>query len=52
MIILPTLIFTTLAVLMTLRGSRKLAVISWVFALVFMLGAMRYHMDDILQISL
>ena len=52
MIILPTLLFTTLAVFMTLKGNRKLAVTSWVFALIFMLGAMRYHMDDVLQISL
>jgi|GEM_PF-1025358 hypothetical protein len=52
MIILPTLLFTTLAAFMTLRGNRKLAVISWVFALIFMLGAMHYHMDDILPISL
>ena len=52
MIILPTLLFTTLAVFMTLKGNRKLAVTSWVFALIFMLGAMHYHMDDVLPISL
>jgi len=52
MIILPTLIFTVLAVFTTLKGNRKLAVTSWVFALIFMLGAMHYHMDDVLPISL
>jgi len=52
MIILPSLIFTSLAVFMTSRGNRKLAIISWVLTLVFMLGAMRYHMNDVLQISL
>ncbi|MFO7748139.1 MAG: DUF5993 family protein [Orrella sp.] len=52
MIILPSLIFTSLAVFMTSRGNRKLAITSWVIAVLFMLGAMQYHMDDAMQISL
>jgi len=52
MIILPSVIFATLALFMTLRGNRKLALTSWVIAVVCMLGAMQYHMDDIMTISL
>lgn len=52
MIILPSVVFTTFAVFMTLRGNRKLALVSWAIALVCMLGAMQYHMDDIMTISL
>jgi len=52
MIILPSLIFGFLAALMTLTGKRTVALTSWVLALVFMLGAMRYHMNDVLNISL
>lgn len=52
MIILPSVVFTTFAVFMTLRGNRKLALTSWVIAVVCMLGAMQYHMDDIMTISL
>ncbi len=52
MIILPSLVFGFLAALMTLTGNRKVSLASWVLALVFMLGAMSYHMDDVLDISL
>lgn len=52
MIILPSIVFATIAALMTLRGNRKLALTSWAVAVVFMLGAMRYHMDDVMKISL
>jgi hypothetical protein len=52
MIILPSVVFATLAAFMTLRGNRKLALTSWAIAVVCMLGAMNYHMDDVMQISL
>jgi hypothetical protein len=52
MIILPSVVFATLAVFMTLRGNRKLALTSWVIAVVFMLGAIQYHIDDVMMISL
>lgn len=52
MIILPSIVFATLAAFMTLRGNRKLAIMSWVVAVVCMLGAMHYHMDDVMTISL
>lgn len=52
MIILPSLIFGFLAAFMTLTGKRKVALTSWILALVCMLGAMHYHMDDVLNISL
>lgn len=52
MIILPSIVFATIAAFMTLRGNRKLAIASWVVAVVCMLGAMQYHMDDVMTISL
>jgi len=52
MIILPSIVFATTAAFMTLRGNRKLAIASWVVAVICMLGAMQYHMDDVMTISL
>lgn len=50
--ILPSVIFAAIAVFMTMRGNRKLALTSWVIALVCMLGAMQFHMDSVMTISL
>jgi hypothetical protein len=50
--ILPSVIFAAIAAFMTLRGNRKLALTSWVIALLCMLGAMQFHMDSVMTISL
>lgn len=52
MIIMPSILFTVFGIWMTLRGSRKIAIVAWVLAILAMLGAMSYHMDDTLNISL
>lgn len=52
MIIMPTILFTVFGILMAMRGSRNVALIAWVLAILAMLGAMSYHMDDALKIDL
>jgi hypothetical protein len=50
--ILPSVIFAAIAAFMTLRGNRKLALTSWLIALLCMMGAMEFHMDSVMKISL
>lgn len=52
MIIMPSILFTVFGVWMAMRGSRTVAIFAWVLAILSMLGAMFYHMDDTLNISL
>jgi heme/copper-type cytochrome/quinol oxidase subunit 4 len=52
MIIMPSILLTVIATWMVTRGSRTVAIISWVLAILAMLGAMSYHMDSSLNIDL
>lgn len=52
MIILPSLLLTVFGTWMATRGSRTIAIVSWILAILAMLGAMSYHMDDSLNIDL
>lgn len=52
MIIMPSILFTVFGTWMAIRGSRGIAIVAWVLAILAMLGAMSYHMDDALNISL
>ncbi len=52
MIIMPSLLMTVFGVWMATRGGRTIAIVSWILALLFLLGAMSYHMDDALKIDL
>jgi hypothetical protein len=52
MIIMPSVLFSVLGLWMAMRGSRTPAIVAWILAIVAMLGAMGYHMDDTLNISL
>ena len=52
MIIMPSLLLTVFGTWMATRGSRTIAIVSWILAILAMLGAMSYHMDDSLNIDL
>lgn len=52
MIIMPSILFTVFGIWMAMRGSRTIAIVAWILATLAMLGAMSYHMDDTLNISL
>lgn len=52
MIIMPSLLLTVLGTWMATRGSRTVAIVCWILAILAMLGAMSYHMDDSLNIDL
>lgn len=52
MIIMPSLLLTVFGTWMATRGSRTIAIVSWILAILAMLGAMSYHMDDALNIDL
>lgn len=52
MIIMPSILLTVFGTWMAMRGSRSVAITAWILAILAMLGAMWYHMDDALNISL
>jgi len=52
MIIMPSILLTVFGTWMAMRGSRSVAIFVWVLAILAMLGAMAYHMDDALKIDL
>ena len=52
MLILPSIFLTAFATWMASRGGRAIAIISWILALLFLFGAMSFHMDDALKIDL
>ena len=49
---MPSILFAVFGTWMALRGSRSIAITAWILAILAMLGAMSYHMDDTLNISL
>jgi hypothetical protein len=49
---IPSLALTLFGTWMATRGSRVIAIVCWVLALVAMLGVMSYHMSDPLKIDL
>jgi len=52
MIIMPSLLLTLFGTWMATRGSKTIALVSWILAIMAMLGAMSYHMTDTLNIDL
>jgi len=52
MLIMPSVLLTLFGTYMATRGSRKIALVCWILAILAMLGAMSYHMDDSLNIDL
>lgn len=52
MIIMPSILLTVFGTWMAMRGSRSVAIVAWILAILAMLGAMSYHMDDALNIDL
>lgn len=52
MIIMPTILLAIIGIWTAMRGSRAVAIAAWVLAILAMLGAMSYHMDDVLNIDL
>lgn len=52
MIIMPSILLTVFGTWMAIRGSRTVAITAWVLAILAMLGAMSYHMDDVLKVDL
>ncbi|MCD8515968.1 MAG: DUF5993 family protein [Burkholderiaceae bacterium] len=50
--ILPSILFAVIAIWMASSGRRSIAIVSWVLALLCMLGVMAFHMDSALNISL
>lgn len=52
MLIMPSLLLTLFGTWMATRGSRTIAIVSWILAILTMLGAMSYHMTDTLNVDL
>ena len=52
MIIMPTVLLAIIGIWTALRGSRTVALVAWTLAILAMLGAMSYHMDDVLNVDL
>lgn len=52
MIIMPSLLLAVLGIWLAIYRSRKAGIVAWMLAVLFMLVAMWYHMDDSLNISL
>jgi len=52
MIIMPSLLLTLFGTWMATRGSKTIALVSWILAILAMLGAMSYHMNDPLNVDL
>lgn len=52
MLLLPSILLTAFATWMATRGGRAIAIVSWILAVLFLFGAMSYHMDDVLKIDL
>jgi hypothetical protein len=52
MIIMPSILLTVFGTWMATRGGRSIAIVSWILAILCLLGAMSYHMDDALKVSL
>lgn len=52
MIIMPSLLLAVLGIWLAIYRSRRAGVVAWMLSIIFMLGAMWFHMDDSLSISL
>ncbi len=49
---IPSLVLTLFGTWMATRGSRLIAIVCWVLAILAMLGVMSYHMSDTLPVDL
>jgi hypothetical protein len=52
MIMMLPFLTTLIAIVLSMRGLRQQAIVTWVVSLIIFLAWMKYHMTDALNISL